>query len=433
MNVFSSINLKTYFIKVYQNVCWLATALLIAYNIYVYIQNHDVSRISDRKFHSTSKDIYPSISLCFGDVLDGKKLSSHDVNKTAYWRFLTGIEWNKTLVDINFDDVSIDLKGHLLAIELFREGYNQDTVEGSYFLFDNRMHQVHRSKDTRKWKPNFYQDARPFWGLIQKCLTVDIPVVIDKPFTYATVVMNKSVFQNQKRPAHSTFAKEMFSVELQHPGQKYRFAQRKTGWSEKEPQSDNVKSYGIEFRIDSMEVMDQRNTRKASCVEDIEDDKVLKTYLIEAMNCSPPYWLKFKENTISKCFTKDAMKTFYNLDIEKYVFPCRRLNHVTYSYSEYTDSYYTALFQTESFLESISKSSLSLYRKGFPDYIYVTLVFPGERYKEIHLTRQFDLQTLIGNAGGYVGIFVGYTLLQLPQFIENIISWINDCRYYNQK
>ena len=31
-----------------------------------------------------------------------------------------------------------------------------------------------------------------------------------------------------------------------------------------------------------------------------------------------------------------------------------------------------------------------------------------------------DIQTLVGNAGGYIGLFLGYSFLQIPQAIQGI-------------
>ena len=143
--------IKKYTIKAYENICLLLTSVLVGYSISVYVQNHDITRISNVKFHSSPKDIYPSISLCFGDILDKEKLEAQGIDKTLYSRFLTGKHWNKTYLDVSFDEVSMDLKKYLLAIDMYKDGYNVDIVKGSHFLFDNTMHQAKNS-----WRPNFY-------------------------------------------------------------------------------------------------------------------------------------------------------------------------------------------------------------------------------------------------------------------------------------
>ena len=44
----------------------------------------------------------------------------------------------------------------------------------------------------------------------------------------------------------------------------------------------------------------------------------------------------------------------------------------------------------------------------------------------IELVRAYDIQSLIGNAGGYIGIFLGYTICQLPSVIIDTWHWLNE-------
>lgn len=43
----------------------------------------------------------------------------------------------------------------------------------------------------------------------------------------------------------------------------------------------------------------------------------------------------------------------------------------------------------------------------------------------LHITCRFE-----GNAGGYLGLFLGYTLLSIPEFVQNGYNWI--CRKYGE-
>ena len=422
MKYFSFEAIKKYTLNVYKNICLILTTVLVGHSISVYLQDRDITRISHVKFHSTPKDVYPSISLCFGDILEKEKLEARGIDKTLYSDFLTGKNWNKTFLDVNFDEVSIDLETYLLAIEMFKEGYNGDVAEGGHFLFDNTMHQGENPQDSPAWRPNIYKDTKPFWGLVQKCITFDVPIDSQQPSTWMTVVMSKSVFKNGKRPASSAYAKDLFSVEIHYPRQQYRYAERKMDWHTEEPQHNILKSYGMKFRINNMEVINQRNTRRIPCYEkSIEEDQILKASLIRAMNCTPPYWIQTQDVVASRCSSQDQIKKFYRFDIEKYAAPCRRLSHINFEYSEYPSSYYDRLFKTES-LKSHRNSPGSFIKNVSLDSFYVGLVFTQETYKEVYLTRQFDLQSLIGNAGGYIGMCVGCSLLQLPQIIVSIIS-----------
>ena len=429
MNIFSPSTFNRYSVNAYESICWLATTILVGSSIFVYLQNCDISRYSEQKFHSTPKDVYPSISICFGDILDIEKLRPRGINETSYWRFLKGNEANETFLEIDFDEVTIDLEYYLLAIEMYKEGYNHDPLDESYLLFNNIQHPDGRSQSPPKWKPKFYQDSTPFWGMIQKCLTLDTPMLPQQTLTWITMVMSKSVFQGGKRPGHPRVANNIFSVALHYHGQRYRFAQEKHHWDENEPQGEKLKSYGMIFRINEMAVIQQRSTRKNPCIENtIEEDETLKANIIGKMNCTPPYWAKSHAGNKSRCTAQDEIHEFYKFDIAKYVVPCRRLNHINYEYSETIDYYYDDLLQTESLKNHRIKHG-NIIKNISLDSFYVSLGFTGEAYNEIFLTRQFDIQNLIGNAGGYIGMCVGYSLLQFRLLVANIISRINICRW----
>ena len=61
-------------LQIFHFICLAVTILLVVWQIYVYVQNNDVSRVGYEKFHSSASEIYPSVSLCFGDVLLQEKL-----------------------------------------------------------------------------------------------------------------------------------------------------------------------------------------------------------------------------------------------------------------------------------------------------------------------------------------------------------------------
>ena len=430
MNACSLTTIKQYTSKAYVHICWLLTILLVGCSISLYIQNDDITRMRNAKFHSTERDIYPSISICFGNVLDEEKLDARGINKNSYLSFLTGKEWNKTFFDVNFDEVSIDLEHYLLAMEVYKEGYNRDILNGSYFLFDNTIHRADEIDERPEWKPNFFQDAIPMWGMVQKCLTFDSSFVSHKTLTWMTIVLSRSAFQTGKRPAFAPYAKEMFSVEIHYPGQRYRYAQTKWDWDDEEPQTKHIKSYGIGFRITNMEVINERNTISTPCNDKgIQEDRSLKSYLIDTMNCTPPYWIKQDDNSTKRCSEQEHLQQFYNFDIGKYLSPCRRLNHINYDYFEIPSSYYydTILHVSSKNQPNVSGSLVGNVSAGS---FYVGLEFRSETYKEIVLIQQFDGQSLIGDIGGIVGMCVGFSLLQFPQLFANIVTLVKKCKCY---
>ena len=51
---------------------------------------------------------------------------------------------------------------------------------------------------------------------------------------------------------------------------------------------------------------------------------------------------------------------------------------------------------------------------------YVSFIYPNQ-YKEVVMIRAVDLQIVVGNAGGYIGLFCGKKIYIISRFI--IVFW----------
>ena len=60
------------------------------------------------------------------------------------------------------------------------------------------------------------------------------------------------------------------------------------------------------------------------------------------------------------------------------------------------------------------------------DIFEVTLEFMGDTYMEIEQVRSYGLQDVVGDIGGYLGLFLGFSLLQIPDILIGIMSWIDN-------
>ena len=58
---------------------------------------------------------------------------------------------------------------------------------------------------------------------------------------------------------------------------------------------------------------------------------------------------------------------------------------------------------------------------------HLNIQFKSPSYKTIRRIRAFNEETLIGNLGGYVGLFLGIAVWQFPDFIEFLAMKIKSC------
>ena len=78
--------------------------------------------------------------------------------------------------------------------------------------------------------------------------------------------------------------------------------------------------------------------------------------------------------------------------------PCRKIEKVLFSFNEYYNN--------------IDKEDLGVDENT--EVLEFSFLFQGSTFTEIEQTRSYSLQSLVGNAGGYVGLFLGAAVSQLP-------------------
>ena len=114
--------------------------------------------------------------------------------------------------------------------------------------------------------------------------------------------------------------------------------------------------------------------------------------------------------TLLPCSDEHDLKRAYALLSSKHdVDPCYMVEKILYSYDEMS-----GLMSNKEFIE---KPTLDSGEKMFQ----VLFEFQGGTFMKITQTRAYDVQSLIGNAGGYIGVFLGVALIQLPAFLLSVL------------
>ena len=79
-------------------------------------------------------------------------------------------------------------------------------------------------------------------------------------------------------------------------------------------------------------------------------------------------------------------------------------------------------------LKYVDDNPLEWARASNDTIFKIMIEFKDLSFMEIRNVRSFDIESLIGNAGGYVGLFTGYALLQLPNLMLLVSRWIYKVR-----
>ena len=80
--------------------CIVGAVFMTVYLVYQYTLDNDVSSINFNHFHDAIQNVYPSISLCFGNRMGGSFFNDL-TNSSAYINFLSGCDNDDLRGDCN--------------------------------------------------------------------------------------------------------------------------------------------------------------------------------------------------------------------------------------------------------------------------------------------------------------------------------------------
>ena len=204
---------------------------------------------------------------------------------------------------------------------------------------------------------------------------------------YAMFGFNASIFPNSIRQNRK------FSTRLHLPS-KFLIADNtyKSSW----PERKEKKEYLMAFVLNQIDILKRRNKRNDPCITDGAnyENEVLDAHL-KKVACRPPYQKIGMNHTIcssSKSLKAAKLESTILSNLKK---ACTSAEIITYTYEEY-----------------------DIDRNG-PDWVWFVIDYP-RKFKEIKMVKAVSIQTVIGNSGGYVGLFLG-NITSTTYSIENVI------------
>ena len=100
--------------------CILATIGTTGWSIYIFVQNSDVCLVDYIPYNQDANSIYPSISIVIGNpfIKENLKIHGENITPTVYSQFLEGEYWDDRMMNISYDNVTVDINDYLLSYEL---------------------------------------------------------------------------------------------------------------------------------------------------------------------------------------------------------------------------------------------------------------------------------------------------------------------------
>ena len=369
--------------KIFLTICIILTIACTIACIYQYALNEDSSTISFERYHETEDNIYPAITICFADYLKSD-LFENSSDEYRYKDFLAGKLWDDKFDRMNYEESLKDIMDYFLKAT--RYAYNLE--ENEYFYHEYRTHNAENN-----WKPKFYPTIMMNkWSTYTKCWTFELEYARKLSVEQFTLSFKTNIFKDSLRKTYENLA-----VFFTYPGQIGAQTAHKSMWK-----PTNYTRFTMEFNIQNVVVLKQRRTFRKSCNPDWKrnDEKIL-TRTVERVGCRPIF---FPLN-VSMPVCKNSSQALEQLnDIVKKIRPCKRIEKVLYSFNEYYNN--------------INGADHGVGEET--DVFLFSFMFQGSTFTEIEQIRAYNFQSLIGNAGGYVGLFLGAAISQIPSAILRI-------------
>ena len=245
----------------------------------------DVSHVNYRRFHDSIDSIYPSLTLCFNNPYLKKKLNEagDGINITTYVNFLEGKYWDDRMLNIDYDDVTIDLDEYLDFAEITLENGSKSIFHG---------------------KKLYYVSQR---SPLMKCYSFDVPYLPDIGIEFLAIRIKNSIFPFGFRPPQHDFDPSRgrffggFQVTFNYPRQIFRsgFA-NKWRWNLLDDNGTldvmQKKWVGMNFEVKNVETLKRRPKSSQPCNDAWRnDDEEIIQKIIAAVKCKPPFWSTHSE------------------------------------------------------------------------------------------------------------------------------------------
>ena len=389
--------------RFFRLLCIFTTLGLTGWCLYKYTLDEDVSLVAFVNFNDDEEKLYPALTICFWNPFINEKLKTYGlgINTSTYSKFIQGNFWDERMVNIDYDEVTVSLEKYMTEIGVQYGNFTTRIWKDSF----------NRGREHTDM-PSLYVSNRNGGS---KCFTFTMPYVPKVPVVSFFVRMNTDIFPNGKRTPYPNFDGSNingggFTTFFHLPGEHLRsYFDKKYSWPARE---NNSRNYDMLFTVKNMEVLKRRNKFAKQCNTEWEnDDYIVMGQIMRKIGCKPPHW---KLNShLTSCSRKDEMKQFrwptYQ-DLQQFPPPCNVIEKLQYEYEEVESGH------LEDFPDDANVTS----------WFGITLFFPEPTYKEIKQAQAYDIESFVGNAGGYIGLFLGYSLMCIPSWIAKMFRKVQE-------
>ena len=420
--------------------CILFAGYMILLQILKYKENLDTPKISFKEFMESPEHRYPDLTFCFSGHPTPQRMYKENrfgkdgiygpIQTREYHSLILGHSkaWNtyKTLnrssINENISGIDYDraTAGNNGKVKHYFQDYSTTFVNG-----------------TQKYYPFFMQMSYQIPGKV--CFTRTFQKLQNESF----LLSHEKVNINLEDVSLSMFA--------HYPGQVLRtiFGRDRVLKSIFKIESDDLKNSNvtkaITIDLSQMQVVKGRPDGNVPCnPKPYMDDNKFWLSIYRRLYCLPPYWRKCNgdchnktsnverfikgwqlgSNNLKKlhdCATESEFKKMTDLiHSEGQTNHMRIKNEIVSSFLPPCNEMAVNVNVKENEIEKVEKAKPN---KKMDDEKRITMkiIYMMQKYQEIKNEKELSFEMLWSSIGGFVGMFIGYSMLQ---FLDNGLDWI---------
>ena len=393
-------------------ICMSAVLTMICLEIIRYTKNDDASIISFKRFNASPKDKYPSFTLCFqtgeakGEaIFDAKRLDTNSkMRPLRYWKLITG-KINTTVDEMKnlgyFSNVTIKMQNMVRQLYTIGDDLNKSNKWA--------LKKVHAKPSAgNPLISDSSSSSWPFYVSYQNpdkiCFTRSVSYKKDEVKLKDGVILDSQVLDELHGSGY-------LYLYVHYPQHTIRSFGEEVAFLLLTKKSGDINKT-LRIKISGVNVIRKRIDATSPCDSSVDDqDSYFRSELVQKLGCIPPYWTSLidsNHSSLSLCISSAKLREAYRYSKSTIV---RR-----------------EIFSKNEPCTEMSVSS-SIEAKTNKSNLILVFHYRAKNYMETTNTRAYVLGDLVSSAGGFVGMFLGFGLFQLPEIFSSFSDSITKfCR-----
>ena len=377
--------------------CFVLAIYYATTQVIRYLKNQDSSTITYKQFNEIPDNRYPTFSIC----LEGKDIywtaeplifERLGVTSSQYVDYLKGMGWQ-----YNYNETSTLYKKEYLNDRRY-SSFPKEVIPGSFLQpFDVILRTQFLSRDyygkeivNDEHVPFFIGHRTPE----ETCFTRNSSESPGMIRVSDETILNPSILhpENQRNLK--------VKIIFHYPGQLIKKI-KKPDYQVTLKEIETTNEI-FEETLSQVSVLKNRPDSYLPCYNgDLSDDVRFQQETIKIVGCVPSYWKDLRIETLENRICQS--KADFEL-----------LNNIISSYKRVSSMYEPSCTSME------TSATHSKILKPGTQHLTIRVIYKDDSYQEIENVQDFNFESFFSSLGGFVGIFLGYSLLQVPDLLSNI-------------